>query len=153
METLRGMIKRHEGWRLKPYLCSKNHMTIGAGHNLDVLSLDPIMTTYLKEHGTITNEMAEELLTADIEIALEGCHRLYHSFDYFTDGRKMALLDFVFNVGVGTAKQFYIANTCINLERWDEAAKEFVQSTWYNQTGKRSREIVAMILEEKVEAA
>ena len=152
-QALIKMLVRHEALRLHPYLCPSGYNTIGIGHNMDANPLPDDMQVYLNENNSITYDMTIALVNADIEIALKVCHKLYHSFDYFSEGRQMALLDFVFNVGGTIAKRFFIANTCINLERWDEAAKEFVQSTWYNQTGKRSREIVAMILEEKVEAA
>ena len=141
------MIKRHEGWRLKPYLCPAGKKTIGAGWNIDANALPPSTASYLRLHGTITDSMAEELLTLSIDMAVLQCKSLYVGFDTFSERRRNALIDFVFNVGVGTAIKFTKMRNAIIKQDWNKAADEMVNSAWYTQVGNRGPEIVGMIRE------
>lgn len=146
-ETLRRLIRRHEGWLLFPYPCPAGHNTIGAGHNLDVKPLTRLMADYLKAFGKITDEMAEELLTDDIIEATKNCKIVYPGFDSFDEVRRNALISFLFNVGIGTAKKFINTNKAIAARNWEAAAAGFKDSLWYKQVGARGVEIVKMIKE------
>lgn len=145
METLRAMLKRHEGWLLEPYLCSEGHMTIGAGHNLEAMPLHRLMQDYLDTRGKITTEMAEELLTDDILNATANCLNIFPGFYSLSITRQNALIDFMFNVGIGTAKKFKKAIAAVNARDWETAADEFKDSKWFSQVGDRGPEIVEMI--------
>jgi GH24 family phage-related lysozyme (muramidase) len=59
----------------------------------------------------------------------------------------MALIDFVFNVGAGTALKFRKALEAIYEGDWNKAADEFQDSKWFKQVGDRGPEIVNMIRE------
>ena len=103
------------------------------------------MQVYLDSWGYLLPEHCEKLLDISIERATKSCERLYPKFSTFTENRRNALTDFMFNVGEGTAKEFKKANAAINEGKWVKAAKEFVNSDWFTQVGKRSSEIVSMI--------
>lgn len=145
METLKEMLIRHEGWRAKPYRDSNGFLTIGCGHNISANGLPDNMLLHLKEKGMITDEMINELLEKDIEIAKASCLLLYPRFNSFTENRKSALIDFLFNVGIGTAKKFVRTNKYINMGFWIQAAKSLEKSLWYRQVKKRGIEIVNLI--------
>jgi len=145
METLRAMIKRHEGWRDRPYLCSAGHRTIGYGWNLDANPLPDDIAAYLNRHGCILPEHGERLLTIAIGAATFQCHMLCPAFNTFSQERQNALVDFVFNVGLGTAKKFVKATTAINAGDWGKAAEEMKDSLWYHQVGARADDIIDMI--------
>lgn len=145
METLKEMLIRHEGWRTKPYRDSNGFLTIGCGHNISANGLPEYIRRYLKENGSITNEMVNELLENDIKIAKDACLRLYPRFNSFTENRKNALIDFLFNVGIGTAKKFERTNQYINMGFWTQAANNLKKSLWYRQVKKRGIEIVDLI--------
>jgi lysozyme len=57
----------------------------------------------------------------------------------------MALIDFLFNVGAGTALTFKKALAAIYKGDWETAADEMTDSRWYRQVKSRGREIVEMI--------
>ena len=147
MESLRDMLVRHEGWKLKPYRCPAGKKTIGVGWNIDANTLPPDIASHLRLYGEITNEMVERLLTISLETATKQCEALYTGFNEFSERRKNALIDFVFNVGVGTAVKFRKMRAAVILNNWGRAAEEMVNSTWYTQVGNRSKEIVKMIEE------
>jgi lysozyme len=145
--SLKEMLTIHEGLKLKPYKCPSGFNTIGVGHNYDANPLPKDIREYLEEHGKITPEMVDRLLDSDIAVALGSCKRLYPSFDGFSEQRQNALIDWIFNIGEGTAQKFQVTNRAINEGRWVDAAKGMTNSRWYKQVGKRGAEIVLMIKE------
>jgi lysozyme len=76
-ETLKAMLKRHEGWKLHPYRCTEKKLTIGCGWNIDANPLPDDIALYLTEHGEISAEMAERLLDISIDSAVHSAHRLF----------------------------------------------------------------------------
>ena len=146
-ESLRALIARHEGLRLEPYNDIKGIKTIGFGHNMDANPLPDMIQHQLDTFGSITEDMAMELLDHDILDAIFNCQRLYRDFEKFTERRKMALVDFIFNVGVRTARTFERTNRAINRGDWEAAAQGFEKSLWYRQVNHRAVEIVSMIRE------
>jgi lysozyme len=146
-EELKQLLIKHEGKKNTAYYCSAGKLTIGIGHNIDANGLPPNIESFLNNNGYITDEMIDELLEIDVNNAVNDCQKLYPLFDLFSDNRQMALIDFLFNVGLSTALQFKNTNKAINEEKWEDAAKGFEKSLWYKQVGKRSREIVKMIRE------
>lgn len=158
MADLRKMLKRHEGVRNKKYRCTKGHWTIGIGWNLDANPLPTAIAMFLKEHGYITNEMIEQLLDISIETATRDCYKLYPAFDTFTENRRFALIDFLFNLGFVRASTFINTNKAINEGRWSDAAHGIKHSAYWRQLGgdpegtddgklERPEEIAQMILE------
>lgn len=145
--TLRELLIKHEGWRNKPYLCSAGFWTIGVGHNFDANPLPKDMADYLEQNGRITDEMVEQLLRDDIQVAISDCKRLYPEFDSFSENRRNALVDFLFNVGYKTAKTFVRTNNAVNSADWTLAAAYMAHSLWYAQVGSRAITITSMISE------
>lgn len=144
---LKEMLTRHEGKSLKPYRCPKGKPTIGIGHNIDAKGLPQAIDAYLSRKGSITESMCNEILAADISNAYADCIRLYPAFNSFSEARQCALIDFMFNVGPGTAATFKNTNRSINSFDWERAAQGFEHSDWYIQVGDRAPEIVSMIRE------
>lgn len=144
LDLLREMIKRHEGLRLKPYLCSQDHMTIGFGWNLDN-DLPSDIASYLRVTGEITPAQAERLLNISIDTATRQCWSIFPQFGGFSERRQLALADFIFNIGAGKALKFRKALAAIEEGDWNRAANEFQDSLWFKQVGVRGPEIVEMI--------
>lgn len=147
MIDLREMFIRHEGLKLKPYKCPAGYLTIGIGHNIDANGLPDDIRAYLDKNGCITEDMATDLLSDDLKTAYNGCIELYPQYDNFSEGRQAALIDFVFNVGIGTARTFKNTKKAINEGRWEDAAKALENSLWYKQVGNRAKEVVKMVRE------
>lgn len=119
-------------------------MTIGYGWNLSN-PLPKSISAYLNVKGQITEEIAERLLTISIDAVVRQCWAIWPDFGGFSEKRQLALCDFVFNVGAGTALKFKKALSAIYDGDWNKAADEFQDSKWFKQTGSRSAEICNML--------
>lgn len=131
MNELVKQLKRHEGLRLKPYKCTANKTSIGVGRNLDDIG--------------ISEKEAEILLLNDIE---EAKRQLAAHFPWTADldeVRLAALINFTFNVGIGTVSKFVNAMALLKDGKFDMASEEFLQSRWANQVGQRAIDVTEQI--------
>ena len=131
MNKLIEQLKIHEGVKLKPYKCSAGKLTIGVGKNI--------------EDNGITLEEAEYLLQNDI---VEARSQLLHAFPWmgdFNDARISAMINFTFNVGIGTVKKFENTLAYMQSGDWDKAADEMMDSRWARQVGNRAVEVTEQI--------
>ena len=131
MRELVKQLKRHEGLRLKPYKCTSNKTSIGVGRNLDDIG--------------ISEKEAEMLLLNDIE---EAKRQLAAHFPWTADldeVRLAALINFTFNVGIGTVSKFVNAMALLKDGNFDMASEEFLQSRWANQVGQRAIDVTEQI--------
>lgn len=146
-DSLKEMLRRHEGLRLKPYLCPAGKRTIGYGWNIEAHALPPDIAACLRVTGAITVEMAERLLDISIEATTEDCRDIYPGFDGFSEARRFALIDFVFNVGATVALKFKNMRAAIKALNWARAADEMYFSRWREQVGDRATEVIGMVRE------
>ena len=124
-------LKRHEGMKLKPYRCTANKLTIGIGRNLDDVG--------------ISEDEAETLLRHDI---IEATNQLLNAFPWvgaLNDARGSAMINFTFNVGIGTVKKFKITLGHLENHAFEEAADEMLTSRWSEQVGARSKEVAEQL--------
>jgi lysozyme len=135
------LIKRFEGWRSKPYLCSANVPTIGWGstmyENGDKVTLnDP----------EITKERGQELFELDVERFLL---QVYKACPVLTkhDNKAAAILSWTYNLGAARLRSSTM-RTRINQERWVEAVQELKR--WNLAAGKVTR---GLILRREAEAS
>mgnify|MGYP003628964058 FL=1 len=131
MNKLLEQLKIHEGMKLKPYLCTSKKLTIGIGRNLDDVG--------------ISKEEAEMLLKNDI---YEATNQLLNAFPFmatFSDVRISAMINFTFNVGIGTVRKFSNTIEYLKNEDWDAAADEMMDSKWAEQVGDRAIQITEQI--------
>jgi lysozyme len=131
MEQLLEQLIRHEGLELKPYKCTSDKLTIGVGRNLQDVG--------------ITKEEALLLLKNDVE-NVEQQLKHYMSWSESLDPvRRAALINFVFNVGIGTALKFENAMEALKQSDYDTAAAELLDSRWSTQVGSRAQELATQI--------
>ena len=131
MNKLIEQLKIHEGMKLKPYLCTSKKLTIGIGRNLDDVG--------------ISKEEAEMLLKNDI---YEATNQLLNAFPFmatFSDVRISAMINFTFNVGIGTVRKFSNTIEYLKNEDWEAAADEMMDSKWAEQVGDRAIQITEQI--------
>ena len=90
------LIKVSEGFRAKAYKCPAGIWTIGYGTTKGVHSGD-----------TITKEKAEELVKQSMsEIIVQLKHEIGSTiFDELTENQVCALIDFIYNLGIGTFRK------------------------------------------------
>jgi len=127
MNKLIEQLKRHEGIELKPYQDTVGKWTIGVGRNLDDIG--------------ISEQEAEMLLLNDIKEAERQLITTMPWTQELDEVRFSALLNFVFNVGIGTASKFVNAMGLLKDEKYDMAADEFLQSKWARQVGRRAERL------------
>lgn len=131
MKKLIDQLKLHEGLRLKPYKCTSGKLSIGVGRNLEDIG--------------ISEKEAEMLLLHDIE---EAERQLTAHFPWTQDldeVRLAALINFTFNVGIGTVSKFVNAMALLKEGNFDMASEEFLQSRWANQVGQRAIDVTEQI--------
>ena len=126
-DNLIEMLKRHEGFRNKPYHCSAGKLTIGYGRNIEDVG--------------ISRQEAAFLLHSDIERASKDVKSIFPDFDRFTINRQNALINMVFNLGINRFKLFKNTIKAIKRDDWTSAARHAKQSRWHNQVGIRAVEI------------
>ena len=131
LTPLQALLIKHEGMKLKPYVCTAGKASIGVGRNLD-------------DNG-ITEAEAMSMLDRDIAVTVSA---LRDEFLWFADldrTRKDAVISLGFNMGVrklGTFKKFIAAMVA---KEYENAAAEILDSTYATQVGKRAIELAAMI--------
>jgi len=131
-ETMLEMLKRHEGYRKHPYLCSAGKLTIGYGRNLSEVG--------------ISEDEAMTLLVHDMVIALRDVRLIFPDFSKFSKNRRNALVDLIFNLGKTKFLGFKKMIVAVKNEDWAEATKELEDSKYYKQVGNRAIEIKGLLL-------
>lgn len=131
MTKLIEQLKRHEGVKLKPYFDTVGKCTIGIGRNLDDIG--------------ITEKEAEMLLTNDIHEAIFQLTRRFTWTKELDEVRFAALINFTFNVGIGTVVEFKNAMALLKDGKYDMAADEFLNSKWAKQVGQRAIDVTEQI--------
>jgi len=131
MTKLIEQLKRHEGVKLKPYFDTVGKCTIGIGRNLDDIG--------------ITEKEAEMLLTNDIHEAIFQLTRRFTWTKELDEVRFAALINFTFNVGIGTVSKFTNAMALLKDGKYDMAADEFLNSKWAKQVGQRAIDVTEQI--------
>ncbi len=124
-------LKRHEGLKLKPYKCTADKLTIGVGRNLEDVG--------------ISEEEAEMLLQNDIQRATVQIQREFPWTTELDEVRFAALINFTFNVGIGTVGKFVNAMALLRDGNYDMAADEFLNSRWAKQVGQRAIDVTDQI--------
>lgn len=136
-----ALIRRFEGLRLKPYLCSAGVPTIGYGatfyeNGVMVTLTDP----------AITKERAEDLLRWHVRtVFLPSVIRLCPNVD--NPERLAALIDFTFNLGSGALKASTLRKR-VNAGDWDAVPGELRK--WVKGGGKVLR---GLVIRREAEAA
>lgn len=146
--TIQELLIKHEGRKKKPYKCTAKKRTIGIGYNYDDNPLPSDIADYLKKNGQITDAMIDRLFFLSVSNAIKDCHKLFPDFDKFSENRRMALVDFLFNLGFKRASGFRHMIAAVNTGRWQDAAKEMLNSTWATQVQKeRVDDLINLITE------
>jgi lysozyme len=128
---LRDMLIRHEGLELKVYVDSVGIETIGVGRNLVDVG--------------ITREEALYLLDHDITDTLADCRRVFYWFDDISQARQDVVANMVFNMGLRRFRGFKQTIRYIEMNQFDDASTEMLDSKWAGQVGNRATELSRMM--------
>ena len=124
------LIRRHEGLRLKPYVDTRGHLTIGYGRALSIVG--------------ISGDEAEAMLHHDVAGAMDSLSRLKW-FAPLDEVRRAALVDMAFNLGWARMQEFGHFLDAMERGDFQAAAQEMMNSEWARQVGTRAQELSAMV--------
>lgn len=139
---LMEQLQKHEGLRLHTYVCTAGVATIGYGstsypNGKRVALSDP----------TITIDEAEEMLADYVDKKVFPVIKLmFKEFNSFSDTRKIALCDMLYNLGESRMKGFKKMIAAIHANNWVEAGKQAMDSSWYKQVGGRAKTVVNQLI-------
>ena len=155
MLTKNDIVQRlvfHEGVSLQCYNCSRGYPTIGVGRNLKTnpLTKDELIVCGDYMHG-ITKNAAFYLLRNDIDRVTKECEKKIPIWDRLDDERKYALLDMVFQMGIGGVLNFKKMLAAMGVGNWKEAAVQCLDSEYAKQTPARAKRIARTIEKGKFE--
>jgi lysozyme len=131
MSKLIETLRRHEGVKNTLYKCTSDKWTIGVGRNLEDVGL--------------SEEEIDMLLLNDIVRTKELMDDYIPWHSDLDEVRQEALINFVFNVGIGTTMKFKNAMAALEEHDYDTASTEMLDSNWAKQVGNRAIEITQMI--------
>ena len=132
MSILVDMLKRHEGFRSKPYKDTVGKLTIGIGRNLDDVG--------------ISEDEAMYMLSNDLAYLKGALRRAYPWFQNMLYPRQDALTDLAYNIGMGSLAKFTHMLAALEKFDYDTAANELMASQWAKQVGnERSHELFLIL--------
>ena len=129
--NIKDFIIKHEGLKLKPYLCPAGKLTIGVGRNI--------------EDNGISEDEAMYLLENDIKRCESELREIFEEFNHFPDAVKMALIDMIFNLGKTRFLTFKKLIQAVKEGDFKRAAEEAKNSRWCGQVGNRCEDVCEML--------
>ena len=128
-EDVKESIRKHEGYRLEPYLCTEGHKTGGIGHK--IIEGEEIPTT---EEGWL------EIFDKDFDIALKGAQRLVDESKVHPTAFGV-IVEMVFQLGEGGVSKFKKMLAAVDRHDYMDAGWEMKDSKWNQQTPNRCEEL------------
>jgi lysozyme len=124
------LVKRHEGFRARPYHDSRGYITVGYGFCLDTWPM--------------TEAEAEVILEMRLrDVIYELSEQPW--WETLTDRQQRALVDLAYNIGVHGLLRFHEMIAAIEAKDWDRAAAAMLNSAWARQVGSRAEDDAAML--------
>ena len=124
--NLLDQVKRHEGFRDKPYTCTAGALTIGYGWNLD---------------AGIEEEDAEYILMKQLSRVQLHCLRSFDWYRNISEPRRDVITNMVFNLGMGGFKKFKKMIKAIEEGDHERVVNEMLDSKWAHQVKDRAWEL------------
>ena len=113
-----------ESMVLQPYKCASGFLSLGVGRNLDA--------------NGVSEEEALYLLNNDIEAVINKLDKHWKVWRSFPIASQYVCIDLVFNMGINAWMSFRKTRAYMELEQWEEASKELLNSKYASQVGRRA---------------
>ena len=113
-----------EGLVLKSYTCPTGYTSVGVGRNL--------------ETNGITEEEAMYLLNNDIAAVIGKLDKHWIAWRKLPITAQYVCIDVVFNMGINTWMSFRKTRAYMEMEQWDKAGDELLNSKYAEQVGRRA---------------
>jgi lysozyme len=141
VELIKEDLIRHEGCVLEIYLDSEHLPTFGIGHLViesDIESSWPVGTP-------VTKDRVDEVFEADFNTAYSDACAVFLNLESNPDNVIRVCVNMAFNLGRNRLSKFKRMIEAVNAGFYNQAADEMVDSKWYGQTGRRSKELVELM--------
>lgn len=132
MKELVERIKKHEGFRSKPYRCPAGKLTIGYGRNI--------------EDNGITEAEASFLLANDVQKCRYECESTFPWFAKMDKSRRSVIVEMCFNLGIKRFLGFKKMLAACARGDYGVAADEMLDSLWARQVGNRAKKLANVML-------
>ncbi|KAN0018433.1 hypothetical protein ACTFIU_011049 [Dictyostelium citrinum] len=159
VSTLKEMLKYDEGEKLEMYKDTQGYYSIGIGHLItkegDKDEAIKILEGEIghkvklnsKNEPEISSCESQSLFEKDTSVAIQSIENnstLSSIYDDLDSIRQMALANMVFQLGANGVSKFKKSLKLIEEKKWQEASVELKNSTWNNQTPKRSNRVISV---------
>jgi len=143
-DIIKDDLIRHEGYKREIYLDHLGLPTFGVGH-----LVTPNDIEYTWPVGTpVTDERILAVFEEDFLDALEDAESLVDGLYNKPDAVIRVLVNMAFNIGRTRLKRFKKMLAAVEAGDYDRAADEMIDSKWYGQVGRRSKELVNVMRHE-----
>jgi lysozyme len=123
-------IKKHEGFRKRMYKDSVGVPTLGYGFNLETIELP--------------RPVADLWLSFEVD-KLEDKLEQFHWYNNLDPVRQDVILDMAYNLGVDGLLGFKKMIKALENKKYNQAAREMLDSKWAKQVGNRATELAAIM--------
>lgn len=147
IEVVKEDLVRHEGYVAEIYLDTEQLPTFGIGH---------LVTEDDMEHGwpvgtPVTDERILDVFHKDCDVAYSDACALVLNFAGQAPDAQRVLVNMAFNLGRNRLSKFKKMLKAVNEGNYLVAANEMINSKWYSQVGNRSKELVDIMKDARVD--
>jgi len=147
IEVVKEDLVRHEGYVAEIYLDTEQLPTFGIGH---------LVTEDDMEHGwpvgtPVTDERILDVFHKDCDVAYSDACALVLNFAGQAPDAQRVLVNMAFNLGRNRLSKFKKMLKAVNEGKYLVAANEMIDSKWYSQVGNRSKELVDIMKDDRVD--
>lgn len=126
MDLLIKSIKEHESFRDRIYLDSGGNLTGGYGHHFYVGSRIPV-------------DVAEILFKQDLTLSMADFLKISPFLrKKLNTARARVVVEMIFNMSLQKVLGFVKFWKAVEMENWESARNELLDSKWHTQVGKRA---------------
>jgi lysozyme len=145
MEIVKEDLIKHEGYVGEIYLCSEGYPTFGIGHMVTETDIEhtwPVGTP-------VTDDRILDVFEEDCKEAYTDACALFLNFESLPLDAQRVVVNMAFNLGRNRLGQFKNMIKYVNEGNYLMAANEMIDSKWYRQVGRRSKELVDIMKDAK----
>ena len=140
-----------EGKVLHAYFCSEHHKTVGIGHKVLGTDVENDLDIYgigadVADDQRISEDRCYELFQGDVQIAIDGCEKIYGNWEELPQEAQHILVNMCFQLGQGGLSKFKNLKVAIEDYQWQRASMEMLDSRWASQTPERAERLKLRML-------
>jgi lysozyme len=144
LERLVRQLEIDEGVRLRVYVCTAGHKTVGIGHMIS--DTDPDEIKQLNVGDKITSEQCRELFYKDLSIAITDAKIIFgDQWESFPDEAQEVFVNMLFNLGRTRFLGFKKMIAAAYRNDWQDVAINMKDSKWAKQVASRATRLITKI--------